>query len=344
MEVLELRITSRGPVCIGSGATYQKQEYLFDSRTAQVSILDRDAFIALLVRKGLEDAYEQFILGGGRLDRFLRERCRLRETEIDAITRYTVSAADALNGEGPLREIAAFQRDPQGRAYLPGSGVKGALRTAFLVSRILRESNGRGEPFSEERYLNQLRYNEKRRQDAVNDLFRGVRIADSAPIPDEAMILAGKVDVSPDGSAHSVNLCRECLRPGETVRLVLTLDQSLLRGRITADLLRQSITDFSDYYRETYLRHFTLPAQDSIENYRDCLMLGAGTGFFAKTVTYPYYGEPAALKKTAQLLQRRFRQGKHEQDEMQGISPHTLKYTRYNGRLYPFGVCGVELR
>ncbi len=342
--MFELRLTARSPVCVGGGTSYQKNEYLFDPRTKRVSILDRDAFIALMVHKGLEDAYEAFILGGGRLDRFLREQCRLSEAEIGSITRYTVSAADALTAEGPLREIVAFQRDPQGRAYIPGSGVKGALRTAYLVGQILKEGAAQSGAFSEARYLNRLAYNERRREDAVNDLFRGVRVADSAPLPDEAMILAGKVDVTPDGAAHSINLCRECLRPGEEVRFSLTLDQSLLQGRITAEGLRQSIAAFSDYYRKTYLRHFARPAQDSGEDYRDCLLLGAGAGFFAKTVTYPYYGEQRALEKTAQLMQQKFRQGRHERDRERGISPHTLKYTRYGGRLYPFGVCGVELR
>lgn len=343
LQVFDLTLTVRSPLCVGSGTSYRKNEYLFDPRTRMVSILDEDAFVELLARKDLVDAYERFILRGGRLYNFLREECCLTPQEIRSVTWYSLNAADALSEKQPLREIQAFQRDAYGRAYIPGSSLKGALRTAYLLRCILADDRERRQPFRETEYMNVLAQLEKRQDNAVNDIFRGVQIADSAPVNEQAMILAGKVDVFPDGSTNRINVCRECVRPGEQIRFALTLDQSILKQRVTKEVLEQSIAEFSRYYREVYLRHFTRPRRDSGEPYQNCLLLGAGTGFFAKTVTYPYYGEPSALKKTAELMQRKFPRGHHGQDVQRGIAPHTLKYTEYGGQLCPFGVCGVEI-
>ena len=343
LQVFDLILTTRSPLCVTSGVRYQKNEYLFDPATKRVSILDRDAFIELLARRDLVDAYERFILRGGALYRFLREECRLTEREIGGIVRYSLSAADALAGGRPLMEIQAFQRDPAGWAYLPGSSIKGALRTAYLLHCILADQGRREGPVEEGRYMNLPEKNEKRGGGAVNDLFRGVRVSDSLPLGEEAMILAGKTDVSTDGSTNSINICRECLRPGEKVRFRLTLDQSLLAHRIDRELLLQCVAEFSRYYRETYLVHFRRPQNDSGETYQNCLLLGAGAGFFSKTVVYPYYGEQRALSRTADLMQKKFRQGRHGQDERIGISPHTMKYAKWGGKLYPMGVCGVEI-
>lgn len=344
LQVFDLTLTVRSPLCVGSGTSYRKNEYLFDSRTKMVSILDEDAFVELLARKDLVDVYERFILRGGRLDIFLREECRLTPQEIRSVTWYSLNAADALSEKQPLREIQAFQRNAYGRAYIPGSSLKGALRTAYLVHCILADAREHQQPFRETDYMNVLAQFEKRRDNAVNDIFRGVQIADSVPVEEKAMILAGKVDVLPDGSTNRINVCRECVRPGEQIRFTLTLDQSVLKQRITKEVLEQSVAEFSRYYREVYLQHFTRPRRDSGEPYQNCLLLGAGVGFLAKTVTYPYYGEPFALKKTAELMQRKFPKGHHERDVQRGISPHTLKYTEYGGQLCPFGVCGVEIQ
>ena len=64
---------------------------------------------------------------------------------------------------------------------------------------------------------------------------------------------------------------------------------------------------------------------------------------YAKSLAYPYLGEKEGLRWTAEQMKQMFRNHKHERDAENGISPHTMKYARFRGRLYPYGYCGVSI-
>ena len=358
LQTATLTLTPRGPLHCGSGTKYTKKEYLFDPRSGRVSILDQEKFFRLLLNKRLADRYEGFVLGPDtNLYAFLRG-CGCTPDELRAVTRYVLDAGDALDGNHSLKEIQAFQRDGQGRAFLPGSTLKGALRTAWLAARMLEEDprshtlpaaelERRGDAQRiEGGYTNKLRCKLRDGRiaaDPVNSIFRGLLVSDSEPLPDSAMILSGKQDVDRGGQYHSINLCRESVRPGTPIRFQLSLDISLLGQQLTFEGLLASIQAFDDYYLDTYLPPFKNLPRGGYD--RPFLVLGGGAGFFSKTVIYPYLGKEKALGLVAGLLQAnpQSRRHGHERDISGGISPHTLKYTRANGQLLPVGVCGVRL-
>ena len=44
-------------------------------------------------------------------------------------------------------------------------------------------------------------------------------------------------------------------------------------------------------------------------------------------------------------MSEQFRRHGHDKDiSKHGISPHMMKYGRYQGQLYPYGVCEVSIR
>ena len=94
------------------------------------------------------------------------------------------------------------------------------------------------------------------------------------------------------------------------------------------------VTDYNFITAITVL--FFLPQQPH-------LILGGGSGFFAKSLAYPYLGEEEGLRWTAEQMKQMFHNHKHERDAENGISPHTMKYARFRGRLYPYGYCGVNI-
>lgn len=362
LQVYDLTLTVKSPLFVGTGRSLAKNEYLYDSYRGTVSFLDEQAFLSLLAKRGLVDKYEDYILSGDtKLFGFLRSTCSLSQMEIDQIAPRTIQAGDAMGENGNKAQIYAFQRSSAGRAYIPGSSLKGALRTVWLAARILEEnrSNRRfnqpdpnyankrrpTNPIPEESYVSLLNCNEKRRNDAVNSIFRGVSVSDSEPIPDRAFTLCRKWDVHPSGGAHSINLIRECVQPGTTIHFQVTLDQFLLNHRITTKSLMADIAVCAQFYREHYLSHFTLP-DDAVDPLNDrCLLLGGGSGLFSKSLDYPYWGDDKALEDVSAFLNAFFRQHRHaETDPELGISPRMLKYTEYDGQLYPFGIGQVSFQ
>lgn len=351
LQAFDLILTVWAPLFIGSGSSYTKKEYLYNSRNGKVSFLDEQKFFSFLVERDLVEKYSQFMLGPDtNLWAFLTKECGIADAELRPLTRYTVHVGDAMDAEHSLKEIHAFQRDPYGRAYIPGSSVKGALRTAWLLDAVLDDTTlghtlapGKKATFPEEAYVNLLHLNPKRPSDAVNSIFRGIQVSDSGPIPDDRMMLASKTDASTEGGTHSINLCRECVSPNTRIRFRLTLDQSVLKGRITQETLQKAIQRSNTYYQQTYARKFTPPAGSVSLPQQPYLILGGGSGFFAKSLAYPYLGEREGLRWTVDQMTQMFRKHKHALDVQKGVSPHTMKYARFNGRFYPYGYCGVSI-
>lgn len=156
--------------------------------------------------------------------------------------------------------------------------------------------------------------------DILDSIFRGVQVSDSAPIDNDKLILTGRTLISPlsaarvedfDGDAKDLPLYQECVRPGETIRFRLTLDQSILNRYahpITKDALLEAIAEFSRFYQDAFLSHF--PQGHPVANIPDTphLILGGGTGFLSKTVGYPYLKDDYA----AVLFKSRLRQTKKQ--------------------------------
>lgn len=362
-------LTTRSPVFIGSGMEVTKKEYYYDHSKKRVHILNLEKFIRLIVDKGLSDAYEAYVLRGAYreyLADFLRDH-RISRAEIEAITDYIIDSADALPPEHSLKEIKLFMRNAYQQPYIPGSSLKGALRTALLVKMLhedgdkrnksadlflmaIRSQQQRNRNYAkeatariEENYINTLGQNRKKTGDAVNSLMRGISVSDSQPVRDtDAMILCGKNDLSVTGNIKPLNVVRECLRPNVKVSFDLCLDSSILK-KIDIGYIQAAIRDFGAYYAENFDSKFKKPVSAAAEKFQDTLILGGGAGFFSKTIVYALLGQTRGLKFVSDYMQNQFRQHKHEMDLETGISPHRLKHTFYRRQSYHYGVCGVEI-
>ncbi len=353
LQTFDLSLNTLGPVFIGDGEKIGKKEYIHDRQRGTASLFDEKKFFRLLTEKNLVDKYEAFMYGGeGELYDFLTCDCGLREPDWAPALRCSLKMGDNLDAARSANEISCFVRDARSRAYIPGSSVKGALRTVLLQQMILKDGRKRelqsspkerGEVIPEERYLHKLKLKEKT-SDMVNSIMRGVRVSDSMPVGDDELCIASKYDCSTTGWMRRINTFRECLRPNVRLHFKLSLDQSILKGVITADSLMAAIDEFDGYYLDTYLSHFPVPRGMVNVDFENCIFLGGGSGFFSKSLLYPYLGKERGLKNTARMMQKTFSGHYHERDLEKGISPHMMKYTRYEGQVYPMGMCGVELK
>lgn len=142
------------------------------------------------------DRYTQFMLSDQPdLWAFLTKDCGIPNTELRTLTRYAIEVGDTsdLDRVNCTKDLHTFQRDAHGRAYIPGSSLKGALRTVWLLQAVRADrSTGHSlasddnAAFPEEKYVNQLHLRLQEdgsiASDAVNSLFRGVQVSDSTPI------------------------------------------------------------------------------------------------------------------------------------------------------------------
>lgn len=347
--VYDLEIKTKGLVHIGSGKTYEKTEYcLFRDETGegcQVAILNSNEMFRYLIANDKVAEYEAYVMEQGEQSTdsdkkdFWQGNCGLSSAEIRAMSLWVLDASEVLDEKKQLKVIHGFIRNAQGQPYIPGSSVKGALRTAILVDKITKDQNRQEKIFDKNLEGKDLR-----------NIMRGISVSDSIPISNKRMIISNKVDVETDGvTMQEVNVCRECLKPGTIIKMKLTLDNSVLKGRIGKEMLENVIQSFADYYVQTYMSKFKAPKKSVNEDFQNCLLLGGGAGFFSKTIDYPFFGEKKGLAFVSEQLRKNNRKDKnspnhyHENDVKYGISPRMMKYGEVNGTKYLYGVCEVKL-
>lgn len=348
LQEYTLTLTTKAPVFVGSGVVYGKMDYIFDAVRKTVSFIDQTQFFQLLIDRDLIDKYESFILNkrpSDTIQYFLKNICKLDAKTINSLIVNRVSAADALDENHSLKEIQAFIRRADGRAYIPGSSLKGCLRTVLLTNMLLRDSN-KAEPINikqlESKYLHTLQIT-KKQPDMVNSVMRGISISDSEPIDEKNMILASKIDSFPDGFKNRINVVRQCVAPETKITFRLTLDQNILSGANILTELREAIRAFDAFYIREYNSYFAIKKEFEDLFRDDFIVLGGGSGFFAKNLIYPFYApnHAKAVKTVSQSMQQKH---KHEKDIEYGISPHTFKITEFDRFAYPIGLCQVTIQ
>lgn len=186
------------PVHIGTGATLSPLEFTLGQRFA---VFDFDGFFAerparaeeFCVRLG---ALTPAQLRSTSLDRLLTDDERRSGTWV----RYTASVAGAIaqrvgrEAEAGRADVRVAIKTPDDRPFLPGTSLKGALRTALAYAWIRTDETIRrnvvgGPPRDMVRRLDALFRGHGFGGDPTTDLLRAVEVGDSEPI-DPAEVLA----------------------------------------------------------------------------------------------------------------------------------------------------------
>jgi len=178
LEKYSLEITTLSPVHIGDGGKLTPLDYLRVDHT--IYVVDEDKLFEELEGRGLVERFINYVEGSRdvSLEGFARNiGLRIRE----GLVRYPLEVV-SRNVKG--KWILTFIRDAEGRAYIPGSEIKGAMRIALMhgilekypekTSQVL-EMLVRGKP--DEDALLRPRIGEPH-----GDLGRLIRPSDSSPI------------------------------------------------------------------------------------------------------------------------------------------------------------------
>jgi CRISPR-associated protein Csm5 len=361
LQTFQARLTPMGPVAIGSGEEITKKEYVLYPKDHRIVVMDMPELYVLAQKRHLEDSFEQFLCppAGHRNDQDLYgwiRKNRINGKALQRCVRYMLPTGAIERSRN--YNVGAFVKDPYGKPYVPGSSIKGMLRTLLLVERIIKDRRRfTGEIDRLKRACGKKAIQQAmaaleakafrtigrpgtRREDAVNDVLSGLIVSDSVPLDAKDLILCQRVERKPDGKEKTLPILKESLRPGMPINFSLAIDSS--RCALTKAALLEVVACFDKVYQDCFLSAFS--GMDRLTGSE--VYLGGSAGFATKTIIYAALGQQAGVQKIQKILQqsRAFRKHHHERDQKRfGVSPHIVKCTRYGGKLYEFGKCRLTI-
>ncbi len=364
-----------GPVHTGSGETYKAFEYLYNFETREAAFPNERRWIDLLDRHGLIDPFIAYVRKGAFGFDNLREWLLTRgvtEEELSAVAARRAVADPLTDGDkDTLNDIISQTILADGRPYIPGSSIKGALRTGILYGLISRDPKKYRSVWQDcKRVIENPRWKKKEFQKIMQDLeiqllhtlrvrgarhnavvsaMRGLRVGDAVCAEGETdTVILRKLDATTgmdEGAGESkVSLFRECIPAGRRLRFSITVDRAMLSTlgiRSLDEIIAMAHTCTADGLRRqesVFGRRYPEVFADAA---RADILIGGGTGFLAKTLIYALAdsdNEAQNFIKTA--LDSMFRAHKHRQYD-RAISPRTLKLARMDTQDWLMGLCSI---
>lgn len=222
-DVYQLTITTLSPLHIGTGNTLH-QGYDYVTHQGQTWVFDADVLADMLYEQNPDD-FQRMVQGAPAADLI-----RPGEYQPDSpLFRYIMHGEPRSRGRGA--ELQEQIKDPWDRPYIPGSSLKGALRTALAaVGWEQRKLDfdlhdlGNNDKFVAlplERKV--LGGSSERPGDAPNyDLLRALQVSDSTPGEKEHLQLLNVQVVAGEKAGAPVEL--EAVKANVTFTATLTLD------------------------------------------------------------------------------------------------------------------------
>lgn len=350
-----------GPVFVGSGREINKREYIRLS-DGRVGIPDIPKLYEEMSRRRKQAEFENYLLGHDgqqELTQWLRGQ-KIPLNELYPFISYWLDCGD-FDWKGNRLQVKECIKDAYDRPYIPGSTLKGMLRTILLgadirkapekyenLKDVMERNAGKGESRTvylkkdingiENKCYRILELDKEHPDDAVNDILRGVVVSDSAPLSTDRLALCQKVDLHVNGGERRIPILRECIKPGTEIQYTITVDSSVCD--LTEEKILAAVKSGITCYYNRFLKAFKGVADSKPKvNYLYC---GGGCGFATKTIIYPLYGQEEGIKITQEIF-KKTGVCKHDSDRKNGASPHMVKCTYYQGKRYQMGLCDIRI-
>lgn len=365
LERFRVDLTVLSPLYIGNGEELSQKEYLVTGDGKQCIIPSMPLLIDALAEKGYIEAFEQFasqISSPNARARTLTQFLQDQQMPISTKESWVLYSMPA-NFPGGGNTLKKCMKYPNGRAYIPGSTVKGAIRTALIAQMMDSRAAGtllqdveynpaKRWPGAEENVLRTLHCDERHPNDAVNDLLKELEVSDSAPFSEDALIVCQKFDERDDGRENVMPLYRECIKPGKSTFFYITIDRAV-SSVLTKDKIIAALTN--SYKMQTAYDHkFDLSfeeLQDINFGGKTPLVIGGGVGFQSKSLIYHAAQKAGkdgrAIAQTA--LQKLFpapmpgkrAKGYYKPPSPDSPAPYSIKLTKLNQKYCYMGRCGI---
>ena len=349
LKKYKIKLTTLGPVYIGSGETISKVDYVIKGNN--VSIPDIDKMYKWIIDNGYLDSYVESRKNRKRLSYWLRENNI--ENNYKEWEQYNIALTQQEKEQ--FSDLNMFIRDAFNAPYIPGSSLKGSLRTiitaGLLNNSLLNERQKLVRSLNEavREYRPKTKGLLRETDIIINKLMRGIRISDSKPLTNNELFISNKIDLKMDKSRNILPIYREYLKPLTEVEFTMTIDKSIADIEdygIEDKLIIDFTEEFYKNYEKIVLKKFNIA--ENID--KNVMYIGGGAGFFAKTLEYSLLGEEA-VDIVSRIIHKDVNNTRmksimnHKDDKREaGISPRVLKMTRYNNKMYEIGKCKIEFK
>ena len=364
---MELRVLS--PMFIGNGEKIGKKEYIYVPFQKKIFIPDLGKMYESFRKSGLEREYQEYVLKSNNQDFswWLKEH-GYRVEDYQKWAKYELDTSDsALSSQDRQvrpKEILCFVKDAYGMPYIPGSSIKGMIRTALLTYEIKKHPekyekikseiwDNRLEEANRKKYLSReaedleirtfhtLNRPKENIRNAVNSVMSGLIIGDSSSIDTDRLSLCQKVEYNVMKQERLLPILRETVIPGTKFEFDLTIDTKICP--YTIETIREALDLFNQLCYSRFYSKF-----DRGDNRKGIVWLGGGVGFLSKTIPYALFEETEAVELTTQIFKhtlnrKMYNDHKHFKDQRLGASPHICKCTRYKNQLYDMGRCQLRV-
>lgn len=377
-KVYRMSLTTLSPVFIGSGEELNKSMYVYNDN--EIMIIDEKKLIKeLLLRKGL---YESFLNGCSsgdlNLTNFLEKNLHGYK-DID-IYKYKITSYSNIKTNGKFNNINTFIKSSNGKPYIPGSSIKGAIRTAIIAGEIINNKSKYNNIFKDI-ISGRNRYNEN---DIVNNIsnnfnikniFNKISVSDTNDIDINNLCICKRYDISTHlETGHELPIYMELLKPCLKFNFLLTLYSSF------------SINDLSKYFNNfyndnindntlytNYLSIINIFKDKSIKNPHNLyfnynnmipnIFIGGANGFLTKSIIYTIrkmkndnneiISKNQIIDYVKKYLDKKFAKIDKESKKWipqhnhikidEKISPRTLRLVKYNDLYIALGMCNIKV-
>lgn len=312
-RTFQFSLLAMAPIHIGNGEKYTSREFIYEN--GYFYFPDMGKFYNRMVEKGYDQKFERFLQEtkpsprNNRLISFLEDNrisdrnfggYRIIETKLETNNNY-------LRG-GALNQVSKFIRDSFGNPYIPGSSLKGAIRTILMNTNP--DWNNKNVVQDEKENKSLIPWGAKKGQD-YDDLFNAIRVSDSKPFSNDRLILVQKWDhKAKPPRAKSIPLYREAIVPSTKINFTITTTTK--EAGILIDELGKRAQAFYKAYKNFFLSDF--PENKIQPNLQYPIYLGAGSGAWTKTI----------FKQANGILQERYQNSKTTRMVEKGV----LKLTK----------------
>lgn len=267
-----MTLIALAPLHISSGKIYSAKEFIYENK--EYYFPDMMQLYQEISKNGnvYVDKYEKFLLANmrtnspkARLKNFLDD-IKLSKRDFGGY-KINENNHEIEKKSGQLSEISQFMRDAYGNPYIPGSSLKGAIRT-ILINEVASLKNEKAINWGSKKNMN------------YDDLFHEIYVSDGSPLKNSDLIITQKWDLSSrEGSLPKpIIVWRESLKPLTVIKFSIQTNSERAK-KFVSDL-----PEYSKKYYEQYKKKFLNDFMDKYQqpNLYNPIYLGAGSGLWTK--------------------------------------------------------------